>query len=97
MSSIGGTPFPEGAELDDERARDARRGGGARWVSGADAETLHDLLMDIGFDRGFSGMKLAKIRDKGFLWVTAKEAAAHAEEAPRLVYDPPASAAPSET
>ena len=37
---------------------------------------------------GFGGMRLAKIRDKGFLWVTAEEAAAHAEETPRLVYDP---------
>ena len=95
MSSIGGTPFPEGTELDDERTRDARRGADARWVSGADAETLRDFLLEIGFDKGFGGMKLAKIREKGFLWVSAEEAAAHAEEIPNLVYDPPVTATPS--
>ena len=91
MTNIGGMPLPEGREFDDERTHGVE----ATWVSGADAETLHGFLKEIGLAPGFGGMKFAKIRQKRYMWVTAEEAAAHAEETPKLVYDPPASTTPS--
>ncbi len=96
MTGLAGMPLPGGHELDDTRKGDARRGGGTRWVTGAEAEILHEFLKEIGLAPGFGGMKLAKIRDKGFMWVTAEEAAAHAEEIPKLVYDQPDSTKPGE-
>ncbi len=86
MTSIGGLAGSEGS--DEEVAKHAGYENTPRWVSGADAELLHDFLKQIGLAPKFGGMKFVKIRNKGWLWVSPEEAEAHAEVEPVLAYVP---------
>ena len=88
MSAVGGLPVAEGFDLDDEHAKGGRPEGVPNWVTGSDAEVLHDFLKQIKLAPKFGGMKFVKIRNKGWLWVSMEEAEAYAEVEPVLAYLP---------
>ena len=74
--------------MDDEHAKGGRPEGVPNWVTGSDAEVLHDFLKQIKLAPKFGGMKFVKIRNKGWLWVSMEEAEAYAEVEPVLAYLP---------
>jgi hypothetical protein len=58
------------------------------WINGTDLENLQHLLKEIGLAPHYGGMKLVKIRHKGFLWAREDEAKAFGEVIPHLAYMP---------
>ena len=91
MGEMGGLRGEHGAIRRRLKASDGELA--MEWPSGADLEHLHELFEQIGLVPDFGGMKFVKIRHKGYLWVSAEEAEAFAEETPMLAYIPGDSAA----
>ena len=85
MGRIGGLSPTVARGQDSERKGDTQH----TWASGARLRTLHEFLEQLGIAPGYGGMEFVRIKNKGYLWVSAEEATSHAAETPVLAYAPP--------